>query len=114
MRRFVRLDNSSKQLRGGLASLSSEADAEFKSYNAAESLLLEADDGFEDFDDVDSPSLGNDPYQNIQNRFLRLTHCCKAKDLRWDPMEPWEVQKTIHFWAYTGSTTEPSCFEDIK
>ncbi|KAL7529044.1 hypothetical protein ACHAWF_002817 [Thalassiosira exigua] len=32
----------------------------------------------------------------------------------WDPAKPWAILKTIHFWAYEGSTTEPPCFEGIK
>jgi len=31
----------------------------------------------------------------------------------WDPLEPWYMLNSIHFWAYEGSITEPPCFQDI-
>lgn len=36
------------------------------------------------------------------------------RELRWDPLKSWDVLKSVHFWAYSGSTTEPPCFEDVN
>lgn len=77
---------------------------------------LEADqvEEVEDFDEHESPlSLASVLYQNLQNRILRVVHR-KAQDIRWDPLKPWDIYKSVHFWSYTGSTTEPPCFEDVK
>lgn len=74
-----------------------------------------ASEEIEDFDEPEPPSSLDDIlYHNIRSRFLRLVHRRQAKDLRWDPLNPWDIYKYVHFWAYSGSTTEPPCFEDVK
>lgn len=50
----------------------------------------------------------------IANRFLNLLQRRTARDWVWDPYEPWYILRTIHFWAYSGSITEPPCFEGVN
>ncbi|KAL7554397.1 hypothetical protein ACHAWF_017847 [Thalassiosira exigua] len=61
------------------------------------------------------PSLGSMIYQQIRGRILSLTQSRRtATEKRWDPMEPMSVLKTVHFWAYSGSVTEPPCLENVN
>lgn len=32
---------------------------------------------------------------------------------RWDPLEPFYMYNSIHFWGYSGSITEPPCFQAV-
>jgi len=55
-----------------------------------------------------------DVSHGIVDRFLNLLQRRTGPDWRWDPFEPWFIMRTIHFWAYSGSITEPPCFEDVN
>lgn len=50
----------------------------------------------------------------IYDRLLRFVQRRQKKELRWNVLEPWHIYKSVHFWAYSGSITEPPCFEDVK
>jgi len=62
-------------------------------------------------------SLGSLLYQKIHDSFLR--HLQQQRRRRterpptWNPLEPWYVLQSIHFWGYSGSITEPPCFEEV-
>lgn len=36
----------------------------------------------------------------------------KGNDCPWDPFHP-DVQRTVHFWGYHGSLTEPPCSNKV-
>lgn len=62
--------------------------------------------------DEATASFASTLYKMIRDRFL-----AQRRDLqneRWDPLEPWAFYRSIHFWSYSGSITEPPCFEDVK
>jgi len=104
-------EKQSKQLRRGSTTISSEDASMMMDDNESEEV--EGDDS----EASPSTSLGSILYQEIQNRFLSLIqHGDRelAKELRWDPLQPWDILKSVHFWGYSGSTTEPPCFEDVK
>lgn len=69
---------------------------------------------YDDVDEEPASSLGSILYQKIHDRFLSLIQRREAGELRWDPLKPWDIYKSVHFWSYSGSTTEPPCFEDVK
>jgi carbonic anhydrase len=48
------------------------------------------------------------PHQRLSSRSDRELE----KEVIWDPFHP-DIQKTIHFWGYTGSLTEPPCAEAV-
>lgn len=90
---------SFSQLRGSSESTSDTLEEEEEVGPEA----TEAEDGA-------STSLSSYLYQ----RFLRLVQRRAAKWDKWDPMKPWDIQKGVHFWHYSGSVTEPPCFEDVN
>ena len=53
-------------------------------------------------------------YQRILGRFLNFTQRKTADSWGWDPLEPGAIWRSIHFWSYSGSMTEPPCFEGVK
>mmetsp|Transcript_5097 Transcript_5097/g.12812 ORF Transcript_5097/g.12812 Transcript_5097/m.12812 type:complete len:1141 (+) Transcript_5097:142-3564(+) len=62
-----------------------------------------------------SSSLVSGLYHKMQDGLLGLVRRRReATDVRWDPLKPWDMYKSVHFWSYAGSTTEPPCFEDVK
>lgn len=74
-----------------------------------EQELIEEQDGY------DNPSSSNSTfYQRVHDRFLSLLRRREKRTLIWDPLLPDSIYRTIWFWAYSGSTTEPPCFEDVK
>ena len=48
-------------------------------------------------------------YQGIR-RFLAI----ETAQFSWDPLKPWSMYRSIHFWAYYGSLTEPPCTQYVK
>ncbi len=89
------------------------------SRHAEETMADEDEDEYDDNTDNEaatssSSSLGSILYESIHSRFLSLIQRREAKELRWDPLQPWEFYRSVHFWAYSGSITEPPCFEDVK
>ncbi|KAL3816987.1 hypothetical protein ACHAXA_010107 [Cyclostephanos tholiformis] len=66
-------------------------------------------------DDHEYPStIGSDLHQKIIDKVKSLVHRRRDAELdRWDPLEPWYMYKSIHFWGYLGSITEPPCFQDV-
>lgn len=55
-----------------------------------------------------------DIFHGIADRFLNLLQRRTARDWVWNPYEPWYILRTVHFWAYSGSITEPPCFEGVN
>lgn len=53
-------------------------------------------------------------YRRLHDSFLSLTRRREQRALYWDPLEPGDIYRSIWFWSYSGSTTEPPCFEDVK
>ena len=53
-------------------------------------------------------------YRRLHDAFLTLTRRREQRFTYWDPLEPGDIYRTIWFWAYSGSTTEPPCFEEVK
>ena len=61
-------------------------------------------------------SLGSFLYQKLHDSFLRHIQRRQRRTERlptWNPLEPWYVLRSIHFWGYSGSITEPPCFEEV-
>lgn len=85
-----------------------------------EDALEVGDEGVDEFSGGNdergsSSSLGRTLLHKIHDRFLSFAADNRElKELRWDPLEPWEMYRSVHFWGYSGSTTEPPCFEDVK
>ena len=74
----------------------------------------------DDDDDDDapppSPSLADHLYRKIRDKFEALVPH-RRRDARldkWDPLEPWYAYRSIHFWGYSGSITEPPCFQGVN
>lgn len=55
------------------------------------------------FDDLDNTTMYNHDNSNQTQRRLAL---------KWHPFHP-DIQKSIHFWGYKGSFTEPPCTSNI-
>ncbi|KAL3817136.1 hypothetical protein ACHAXA_009037 [Cyclostephanos tholiformis] len=71
-------------------------------------------EGMEDGRD-DAPSLANYLYRKIHEKFESLVSRRRLASLdRWNPLEPWYVYRSIHFWGYSGSITEPPCFQGVN
>ena len=48
--------------------------------------------------DGETPSIGAAIYQTIRHRLLNMAdHRREAKMEKWDPLKPWDVMKTVHF-----------------
>lgn len=63
----------------------------------------------------DAPSLAGYLYQTIHEKFKSLISRRRLASLdRWNPLEPWYVYKSVHFWGYQGSITEPPCFQGVN
>jgi hypothetical protein len=56
----------------------------------------------------------DDTFRSIANRFLDLLQRRTMGEFAWNPFEPWFILRTVHFWAYSGSITEPPCFEGVN
>jgi len=67
------------------------------------------------FDEVvEASHTSSSTFEKIHNRFLELIHR-ETKEMKiWDPLEPGWMLRSIWFWGYNGSTTEPPCFERVK
>lgn len=59
---------------------------------------LDLEDVFEDFD--------------AWNATMYSNHTQRRLALKWHPFHP-DIQKTVHFWGYKGSFTEPPCTDRI-
>jgi len=70
------------------------------------------EDDFEEDDTEEGRS--ESIYEKIFGKFISLVERRTADSWRWDPLEPGDIWRTIHFWAYSGSMTEPPCFESVK
>lgn len=53
-------------------------------------------------------------YKGIFRRVLALVEPPESAQFIWDPLEPWNIYRSVHFWAYWGSLTEPPCTENVK
>ncbi|EED93132.1 alpha carbonic anhydrase of nostoc-like protein, partial [Thalassiosira pseudonana CCMP1335] len=69
-------------------------------------ILIDADDGTSE----------NPHFQKLLDFFQKKFNADKSmsRDWVWDPLEPGYILRSIHFWAYSGSTTEPPCFEGVN
>ncbi|KAL3776324.1 hypothetical protein ACHAW5_009067 [Stephanodiscus triporus] len=62
-----------------------------------------------------APSLVKFLYRKIRDRFESLVARRLEEKLdRWNPMEPWYNYRSVHFWGYSGSITEPPCFQGVN
>ena len=72
----------------------------------------------EDKGGASTTSLGSFLYQKIHDSFLnriqQQRHRRTERPPTWNPLEPWYVLRSIHFWGYSGSITEPPCFEEVR
>jgi carbonic anhydrase len=60
------------------------------------------------------PSVGSTLHRQILDKVRSLVPRRRDAELdRWDPLEPWYMYNSIHFWGYIGSITEPPCFQDV-
>lgn len=75
---------------------------------------LKVEDDDEPVMKVPSNQVQDNTTYSIANRFLNLIQRRTARDWVWNPFEPWYILRTIHFWAYSGSITEPPCFEGVN
>lgn len=67
-----------------------------------------------DYDTAASLSIGSAIYQTIHDRFLKLIQRRREASWEiWDPLKPWDFYKSVHFWSYSGSLTEPPCSEGV-
>ena len=80
-----------------------------------------ADDRRDDDDDAppSSSSLADHLYRKIRDKFESLAPpgLRRRRDARldvWDPLEPWYAYRSIHFWGYSGSITEPPCLQGVN
>jgi len=62
---------------------------------------------------TESPSFNTTILESDQDNVagLRQSHRQRRLALKWHPFHP-DVQKTVHFWGYGGSFTEPPCTSD--
>lgn len=70
----------------------------------------------DDKDSASITSLGSFLYQRLNDGVRRLQQQRRRRTERpptWNPLEPWYVLRSIHFWGYSGSITEPPCFEEV-
>ena len=62
-----------------------------------------------------SPSLIRRLYRIVQDKYKSITYQRRLAKLdKWDPMLPWFVYRSVHFWGYSGSITEPPCFQGVN
>jgi len=91
---------------------------------ASERRRLRGGDGDDEDEDAsegaDAPASGGEGdagpsiYRRLHDAFLSLTRRREQRRIYWDPLEPGAIYRSIWFWAYSGSTTEPPCFEEVK
>ena len=62
-----------------------------------------------------SPSLIRRLYRIVQDKYKSITYQRRLAKLdKWDPMLPWFIYRSVHFWGYSGSITEPPCFQGVN
>ena len=62
-----------------------------------------------------STTLSSLLYRKLNDSLLHRVKRRRAeRQPTWNPLEPWYFWKSIHFWGYSGSITEPPCFEEVK
>ncbi|KAL7462439.1 hypothetical protein ACHAXS_002819 [Conticribra weissflogii] len=66
------------------------------------------------FEDTRVEAEGGTLYRRLQDKFRSLVTRQAVRTWRWDPLMPGDIWKSIHYWSYSGSTTEPPCFEGVR
>ena len=62
-----------------------------------------------------SPSLISRIYRIARDKYKSITYQRRLAKLdKWDPMLPWFIYRSVHFWGYSGSITEPPCFQGVN
>jgi len=62
-----------------------------------------------------SPSLISRLYRVVLDKYKSITYKRQLAKLdKWDPMLPWFLYRSVHFWGYSGSITEPPCFQGVN
>ena len=72
--------------------------------NNQRNLLFEGEENGEEYHRISEPLHTNSTASSHQSH-RRLA-------LKWHPFHP-DIQKTVHFWGYSGSLTDPPCTKDI-